>query len=715
MKKKTIIYLIVAIFMCTIVLFGVYLKNKSNNIEKSTLGTSSTNINAYTIELSRWEISNDFSNSINTSKGINAALKWAKESGYMEVVLPVGKYLIEKNTPIEPPADIVFDLGGATLKIEDNELQKYRVIYIAKDQSNVTIKNGNVIGDRDTHDYAAIKGTHEWGTGIEVYGKSKNIDIENIKLYNFTGDGIGLSFRYNYIDRITAANMIEGSIDNETGAFVNSSGSIRTTKKMTFSNSLFTRLNYFGLYGNGYSALPGVKTDFFNIYFYDINNNYIGYKEHIRFYEEMDIPAGTNYYYATFNQDLTTDFSVEYRAPEVSKDIYIRNCEIYNNRRQGISVCGAKNVYIENNIIHDINGTAPEGGIDIEDGYEINQYIYIYKNNLYNNNGYDIVVVDGRWISIDGNKIRSLPKYAGLAINPEVEYSKVINNNFNKTKAVILGDCIFSGNTVTASIMSLGGKSLTVSDSLMYNSLLILQPEIPYGIKLDNIKVYNDEKKKDFPNLWASITLSGNPIEISNSVIEGKDRYYAFDTRNEVKEGFIFRNVTFNDLGILALPNGIYSNCKFLRNNQLDFRGSGECILENSYIEVVDVGVTVSRNSSMLTIKNNMFNFIEGVLYHKSVISINNGQVVIVEGNIIKASKLTTNKTIFIDIKPSFNGESVVIQNNMFDSNMSCIAIDTSKITSSIPYTITNNTLLGGCIIKDREIDNTNNNYEMKI
>lgn len=49
-----------------------------------------------------------------------------------------------------------------------------------------------------------------------------------------------------------------------------------------------------------------------------------------------------------------------------SDNIIVSKCEIYNCRRQGISVIGANNVHIDLCYIHDISGTSPQSCINIE-------------------------------------------------------------------------------------------------------------------------------------------------------------------------------------------------------------------------------------------------------------------------------------------------------------------------------------------------------------
>jgi len=73
----------------------------------------------------------------------------------------------------------------------------------------------------------------------------------------------------------------------------------------------------------------------------------------------------------TFGSDGT--YGEESYAPEINSAI--KHCELYNSRRQGITLSGVSNIYVSNNLIHDIGttidgneGIAPKTGIDIE-GY----------------------------------------------------------------------------------------------------------------------------------------------------------------------------------------------------------------------------------------------------------------------------------------------------------------------------------------------------------
>lgn len=93
----------------------------------------------------------------------------------------------------------------------------------------------------------------------------------------------------------------------------------------------------------------------------------------------------------------------------VADNITLNNLNIHDCRRQGISIIAANNVCIQNNEIHDIKGTAPQSGIDLE-SWGSNQLIdnIIIKNNkMYNiENNYAIIVMgNSRNVSIENNQL----------------------------------------------------------------------------------------------------------------------------------------------------------------------------------------------------------------------------------------------------------------------------------------------------------------------
>lgn len=107
-------------------------------------------------------------------------------------------------------------------------------------------------------------------------------------------------------------------------------------------------------------------------------------------------------------RDVTGDGSLVLE----SKDVTFTENDIYNNRRQGISVVGGVRINISENEIHHINGTSPQFGIDIEGAGRVDEDILIQNNNFHHNAGGDVVNTSGRSVYIldnameqgDGNK-----------------------------------------------------------------------------------------------------------------------------------------------------------------------------------------------------------------------------------------------------------------------------------------------------------------------
>ena len=101
--------------------------------------------------------------------------------------VPAGRYLIdaEKGVVIRAGSTVVMD-PEAILVVKPNGAQRYACISV---QSSATLKGGQVVGDRLSHDYSAV-GTHEWGYGVWVAGEKATVD--GVRVSDCTGDGLGV-------------------------------------------------------------------------------------------------------------------------------------------------------------------------------------------------------------------------------------------------------------------------------------------------------------------------------------------------------------------------------------------------------------------------------------------------------------------------------------------------------------------------------------------
>ncbi len=126
-----------------------------------------------------------------------------------------------------------------------------------------------------------------------------------------------------------------------------------------------------------------------------------------------------------------------------SNDITYTNNNIYNNRRQGISIVGGKRIEIKDNEIHHISGTSPQFGIDIEGPGRVDEDILIQKNYFHHNTGGDIVNATGENVYILDN------------IMEQGEGSKYVDGpivSWHKTHNII------ARNTITMETGSVNGR-----------------------------------------------------------------------------------------------------------------------------------------------------------------------------------------------------------------------------------------------------------------
>ncbi|WP_108802276.1 right-handed parallel beta-helix repeat-containing protein [Aquimarina sp. Aq107] len=247
---------------------------------------TTTNNSEYIINVNQWDIPNNRTDPIKTTTNLQAAIDWAHQEGYNRVILPEGTYLIGEEVndiyqggiEIHGNTEFIFR-EGAILEMATNNKWNYCVISLNGD--NITIRDGIIKGDRDTHVFTPRdsdgKIAHDEGHGICVWNTNNRVLVENMQIQDLTGDG-----------------------------------------------------------------------------------------------------------------SLVLD----------SNDVTFLKNNIYNNRRQGISIVGGKRIEIRDNEIHHINGTAPQFGVDIEGPGRIDEDILIQNNYFHHNSGGDIVNTSGENVYI---------------------------------------------------------------------------------------------------------------------------------------------------------------------------------------------------------------------------------------------------------------------------------------------------------------------------
>jgi polygalacturonase len=117
------------------------------------------------------------------------------------VYLPAGTYLINTVPGIQLRSKMLFDMdSNAVLKAIANNQHHYHILQ-ATSRSDVEIRGGQLVGDRDAHTYTVIYlsdgvtksslSTHEWGHCIGIGGCTR-VTVSNVRMSNGTGDGMSV-------------------------------------------------------------------------------------------------------------------------------------------------------------------------------------------------------------------------------------------------------------------------------------------------------------------------------------------------------------------------------------------------------------------------------------------------------------------------------------------------------------------------------------------
>ncbi|MDQ0859291.1 right-handed parallel beta-helix repeat-containing protein [Bacillus sp. V2I10] len=674
---------------------------------------------SYLVELDRWGIKNDGSDAPNTTIGINNAIIWAAKNNFKEIILPKGIYLIDETKTLEPESYMTLNLNGSTLRIRDNNLPNYAIISFKRNQKFSRITNGKIEGDKNSHDYSS-GGTHEGGYGIQIGSFTPSADggnntrfitVDNLEIFNCTGDAITVNSTFGQIfptPTNLAASWEQGGISTTNGTLTSDLNKIRSKLTIDLSQTLIKRYGYFGLYGNGYGALgSGILCDYFDVIFYRTDNTFLSSRKQVQFFDEIEVPLGASYAKIMLHQNQIPNSSnclINVRVPSFPQHSYIEKCNLHHCRRQGISLCGTKHIYIRDNQIHHIGGTPPQAGIDVEDGYDLNQYIYIERNNFHDNHFYDVVVVNGKSIFIKENKISyTIGGGASLAINGGADKVIITNNNLHNAKVILSGDLTFENNNLFATQINVLGtystRPISLYNNLFHNCKLVIDNPFPYLVKIDACRFFNDnEKLNAFSSLQWTIEFKNEPQIISNCLFEGLDVFYlTYAAATTFKGGWIFENNTFKNVKNPSLLAGTYTNCSFIG---IDFLGTfaninDDLVLINCEIHSNDV------NNTLINL-NNLKSFVmKGCTIHKKnghiLRIVNITDYIYLKNNIFKVIDDTLPRSI-LQIQPSTSG-NLIIENNIISAkNLNQIGMEIME-SNNIESIIRNN-ILKKAIIK---------------
>ncbi len=394
------------------------------------------------VDLNTFGIRNDGSEPDATAEGINAALQYAGEQGFNRILFPKGNYSIPADKPIVIRLkNTVIDLNGSTFRIVPNGETHYALIKIVRGAENLRLTNGTLVGDRNSHDYTTKKGVHDGGKGLFLVS-GKELEIDHINFFDFTGDGVGSSSsgtetRPELLSRIFL--RIYPKKHLESGAFDEQGRKIPSSEKTRSSSPINLKKfeSEFEIgYLAGYQGFPFVTDRVFQVLFYDKDGNFLEKRSCLQ-YRKIQRPENAMYMNLELNQpEVGTQplhsgaeanswvLGINNFLPPV--DVHFHHNTMRGNRRLGLALCGGQRWIIEHNEFSGNGGIPPAYGVDIEDGWELVYDIVFRDNRFRGNTGGSLVVCAGSELLFERNLFESTAEH----VNRVVIYGRTFNYHF---------------------------------------------------------------------------------------------------------------------------------------------------------------------------------------------------------------------------------------------------------------------------------------------
>ncbi|MBU2996745.1 right-handed parallel beta-helix repeat-containing protein [Cellulophaga baltica] len=175
------------------------------------------------------------------------------------------------------------------------------------------------------------------------------------------------------------------------------------------------------------------------------------------------------------------------KEKKFSENIYIDNVNSVNNKRQGMSIISAKNVFVSNSKFSETKGALPEAGLDIEPNTSEDLVVNINFENceFYNNYHAGVKLALGK-LNAESTKI------AVLFTNCLIE------NNHNESNRYAPAELVFGAD-----------KDSPVKGNVLFEDCLVKNSQWPliysrktsnaYSVHFKNCFVENVAQKKDMP------------------------------------------------------------------------------------------------------------------------------------------------------------------------------------------------------------------------
>lgn len=634
------------------------------------------------IDIERFGIKNDGTSPLETSAGLNQALQFAKEGGFSKIILPTGTYLIHETAPILIDIkNAVIDLNGSTLQINTNGLEKYSIVEFRDGAENVRLTNGTIRGDKDTHDYLTIKGGHEWGCGL-LFKTGTNLQMDNITVTNMTGYGIsiesGLVVTADRYYTLWTKDVTQGAI-SDSGDMVASTTTTRTVNAYDIS----VCGGQFELgYTLGYLGYPYLKNREYTAYFYDNNMAFIQKKDCLQF-RKVDIPSGAKYVHFVYPQaSVVSDLGyyawiTNLKPPTNCK---LTDCLIEGNRCLGLAVCGGQQWTVENNIFKSNGGAAANHAVDFEDSFELIQD-YMFKNNKFINNKYDLTVAAGDNLMFEDNEFQN-----GAFVWERTTNYKFIGNKFNggvvKYKIKRTGCEIRDNRYVNSNLSTASLSALTIT--LNHETLI-------------NTHIGNDAPGTKFVD--SNITSTIKPY-MSDAVLEN----CTIEVAGAEASSLVFKYCKIKNSEMNLHADHNFENCEIVNSKFVTYSNTTQLQFKSSQLMNSQMMVTTSGAASVIIFDGCYATMTTDL----PLVLLSAGKT----RNLIFSNNTVVNEIAkpVIELYDTWytlpNGNATIQGNNFTQSNYGYV-FDGVNITSGIfTFTDKNNTITGAVMLSPKYIGN---------
>ncbi|HEX8586054.1 MAG TPA: right-handed parallel beta-helix repeat-containing protein [Allosphingosinicella sp.] len=451
----------------------------------------------------------------NNGLGVQSAMVYAKENGYKGCLMPNNIYSFTyKKAEVKQDiytkgviyllSDQVLDLNGSTFQViydstkkspyhtaPESEAWKLEGWLIATQNTiNAEITNGTLKGDvyeRSFNDGGTgfnSENGREQTSGISISTNSYGVDINNLDISGFMGDGVrmvtrGFSYAHNYFITPKIIEMTKGYY-NPDGSLTITEGSFYTNEILKIDRSqLATKCplypNQLQLQtGGGYTRIPKFGgQQFVEVVFFDSNNVFIS-KQTIQYLDIFTLPenaVGIRLQLKDIDSNIFVHPHIAF-TQVASRDVIVSHCDIHDNHRGGISNC-ADNTIIEFNNIENNGMDCGIGAPIFPDStrYAINCEDHVSNNVIIRYNtikrGFAGIGVGCYKMEIYDNEFENI---GGVSVYNNL--STIIRNNIFRNsgqigirKGTISADILFDNNTVindsntTFSITAVDGTS----------------------------------------------------------------------------------------------------------------------------------------------------------------------------------------------------------------------------------------------------------------